>query len=214
MSKLIDLTGKQYGRLTVLSKAESGDGRTRWNCKCDCGNELIVHGLNLKKGRTKSCGCLNKELTSRRFTSHSMSRTRICKIWYGIIKRCENPKNAAYKFYGGRGISICKEWRDDFMSFYRWSVENGYSDSLSIDRINVNGNYEPGNCRWAVPKEQQNNTTRNHYVTYLGKTKSIAEWADEYSISYSALLQRITKLKWSTKRALETPERGKAGCIL
>lgn len=139
---------------------------------------------------------------------HGMYRTRIYRIWKGIKRRCLNPNNEYYKDYGGRGISVCKEW-EDFKNFYNWAMNSGYSDTLTIDRINNDGNYDPDNCRWVTQKVQNNNTRKNHYLTYKGKTKSMAEWSEITGIPYSTLKGRINSLHWSVEKTIETPTREK-----
>ena len=119
--------------------------------------------------------------------------------------RCYNSNQWNYQYYGGRGIKVCDEWKNNYNSFYNWALENGYQDNLSIDRIDTNGNYEPSNCRWVTDKEQKNNTRRNHYITYKGKTQSMSKWAEEINISYTTLRSRINTNKWSIEKAFTTP---------
>ena len=202
MSKLINLVGKRFNRLTVIKYM----GKSKWLCKCDCGNETIVDSHNLRTNHTKSCGCYNKEKFKQRFTTHGLSTTRIYKIYLGIKKRCYNKNYREFHLYGGRGIKVCQEWLDDFMSFYIWSGANGYKDDLTIDRIDVNGNYESTNCRWITQAEQNLNTRKNHYITYNGITMSMKQWAEKCNLSYSTLQHRIYR-NWNVEKALLTPQR-------
>ncbi|MDA8228733.1 MAG: hypothetical protein M0T74_13750 [Desulfitobacterium hafniense] len=203
MSELRDLTGQKFGRLTVITRAESDKrGSARWFCHCDCDNETTVMSYRLISGRTQSCGCMQKELTSKRFTTHGKANTRIYGIWTAMKKRCESPYDSSYESYGGRGIKVCEEWHE-FESFHRWAITNGYADNLSIDRKNTNGNYEPSNCRWVNNKIQANNKSNNHMLTFKGKTQTMAMWCDDLGIPRQRLENRIRR-GWSTQRALTT----------
>ena len=137
--------------------------------------------------------------------THGMYNTRLYDIWVNMKQRCFNPNDQAYQNYGGRGIAVCDEWKDDFQAFYDWSVSNGYQDGLSIDRINNDGNYSPENCRWTDRNVQNRNRRNNHKITYNGVTKTVVEWAEEKNIPYELLLNRLNKLGWSVERALTTP---------
>lgn len=201
--KLSDLTGKKFGRLTVVKRVENKGHETMWLCRCDCGNQKNITAGNLKSHKTKSCGCIRKEIPNG--TRHSYSNTRIYNLWGCMIQRCHNPKNPKYVKYGARGIIVCDEWKNDFENFRRWSFANGYNDNLTIDRIDVNGNYEPSNCRWTTIKEQANNTRRNHYITYKGETKTLKQWSEDLGINYSTLRSRVTSLNWTTEKAFSTP---------
>ncbi len=154
------MIGQRFGRLTVIAEGErpNGKGVKHWICQCDCGNiTRPVSGSSLRLGRTKSCGCIHREGLARRNTTHGKYHTRLHGIWNGMKQRCNNPNNHKYKDYGGRGISVCVEWEDDFGAFYEWSMSNGYAEGLSVDRIDNDGNYCPGNCRWATATEQRHN---------------------------------------------------------
>ena len=204
MGKLIDLTGQRFGRLKVIARAENTrQGKPQWLCECDCGNRKIVYGYSLTRGATKSCGCLLKETTITKNTTHGKRHMRIYRIWASIHERCNYPAHKYYKNYGGRGIRVCAEW-DDFFMFYEWALANGYQEGLTIDRIDTNGNYEPSNCRWVTMKVQNNNRRNNHLVTYKGQTKTLSEWAEEFQINRYTLYKRI-QAGWSVEKALETP---------
>lgn len=202
--KKIDLTGKKFGRLTVL--AESGRNKNNhiiWLCKCDCGNEKNVLGDSLRRGHTLSCGCLALEKLSKRSYKHGYSNERLYRIWAGIKTRTTNKNRREYPNYGGRGIRMCSEWFSDYLVFRKWALENGYGDSLSIDRIDVNGNYEPSNCRWANDNVQMNNQRSNHLITCNGKTQNIAQWSKETGIPRPTISSRIFKYKMTPEKALQ-----------
>lgn len=215
-----NLKGKKFGRLTVLERVGSNKHRiSLWKCICDCGNETIVNATHLRNGKTKSCGCLQKDKVRENHLKHNQSYSKLYANWCNMRYRCNVPTNLNYYKYGARGISVCKEWdntENGFHNFYEWSIANGYKEtpndkgrnSLSIDRIDNDGDYCPENCRWVNATTQQNNMRRNHLITYNGKTQSIAEWAREFNIPYNVFNTRINH-NWSIERAITQPIRKK-----
>lgn len=194
-----DLSGKRFGKLTVIKPAENINeylGNKKWLCKCDCGRESVVRSNYLKNGHTTSCGCLQRERVHEARFKHGDSNNRLFNIYEKIKRRCYNPKDHNYKEYGGRGIRVCNEWLDKdsgYINFKTWALSNGYKEDLSIDRIDVNGNYEPCNCRWATFKIQANNKRCNRRIVIDGVEKTAAEWADYYSIPVSRIYYRLKR---------------------
>lgn len=191
---LIDLTGKQFGYWEVLKRTSNGKyNQSMWLCRCKCGNEKIVSGNDLRRGKTISCGCYRKDLISNRFSTHKQSKTRLYRIWCAIKKRCFNTNAYYYNRYGGRGITMCEEWKDNFVSFYNWSIINGYKENLSIDRTDNDGDYIPNNCRWVEPKIQQRNKHNNHREYFSGKLLCLADIAELTGYSFKAIQHRIKR---------------------
>ena len=153
--KIIDLTGQRFGRLVVLERAESRGGATYWRCQCDCGNIREVYAADLRSGKHKSCGCAKHD--NKASLVHGGVGTRLYRIWLGMKQRCLNERNRDFPLYGGRGITVCEAWRTSFPAFRDWAMQNAYANNLTIDRIDVNGNYEPSNCRWVTMAEQNQN---------------------------------------------------------
>ena len=213
MGKRIDLTGQTINGIHVDSFAYVGAGKAKkafWNCTCYCGNKFVVESLKLRSGHTKSCGCYKRKVTGDTHRRHGATsggkKLRLYTIWRDMRKRCRNPKTCFHKNYVDRGIRVCDEWQT-YEVFRDWALKNGYNDSLSIERIDVNGNYTPDNCKWIPIKEQALNKTTTHYLTYNGETKPMCVWSRELGISYGMLEGRINRSKWDTKKALETPPR-------
>jgi len=185
-----DLTGQRFGRLTVLGYAgKNNQNRAMWNCRCECGNEVIARTDNLKSGDKKSCGCLNNERRSQwciaRNTTHGKAHTRLYRVWCAMRQRCKDKKLPEYKNYGGRGVRVCTEWENDFQAFYDWAMANGYDKTAphgkcTIDRIDVNGDYSPENCRFADTYQQARNKRNNRYITHNGITMLQTDWARHY----------------------------------
>ena len=196
------MIGKVFSRLIVLSLFGTNKHRQRvWNCLCECGTITQVATLSLNNGNTQSCGCLGRDSTSERFTIHGLSHSRLYQIWNGMVKRCYNSKSESYQHYGLRGIIICDAWRDDFLAFYNWALVNGYRDDLTIDRIDVNGNYEPNNCRWATYDEQAHNR-RNAVLTeddvraIRKDARVLREIAADYGIACNTVSNIKNRNRW------------------
>ncbi|MCD8376221.1 MAG: hypothetical protein LUD69_04705 [Oscillospiraceae bacterium] len=199
-----DLTGNRYGRLVVVSEAEYKKPYRMWNCVCDCGNTTVVRGTSLTSGHTTSCGCFQRDCASSANTKHGMYKHRLYRIYGHMVRRCCDEREAGYKNYGGRGIRVCDGWKNSFEKFAEWAYDNGYQDDLTIDRIDVNGNYEPSNCRWVTQKVQANNTRRNRMLEFNGETHTMGQWADILGLSYNLVDSRIFR-GWDVERALTEP---------
>ena len=222
-SKLLE-KGQKFGRLTVIELDHvehtiDNSGKTcnkeYYKCVCECKNEVIVLKDYLKNGHKRSCGCLHKEVTREKFLgankTHGMSETRLFYIWKTMKVRCNCKTNKNYKYYGGRGITICQEWLEDFMNFYNWSIANGYNENapknaITLDRIDNNKGYCPENCRWTSQKVQANNNRHNHPITYNGETKNIGEWAEVFNLTRHIILNRLRK-GWSLDKTFMTPKK-------
>lgn len=202
-----DITGEKFGKLTVIKRNgyttdKDGKRTSLWLCKCECGNEVTTTQHNLVTGGRKSCGCLRNKIKESH-THHNMSHTRIYGIYNGMLTRCYNKNDMHYKYYGERGIKVCDIWKNDFLSFYKWAMDNGYKEDLSIDRINVNGNYEPNNCRWADSQTQSENTRKNVRYNVYGESLLIREIHEKYNIPISTLKGRMKKYNISMEEAIE-----------
>lgn len=167
MSKVINMTGKRFGRLVVVERAKNNKrGLAMWKCVCDCGNEVVVSGANLRQGITHSCGCLSRDTTTQRSIKHGGAvrgkAERLYRVWRSMIGRCEYEKSNSYRWYGARGIRVCKEWRESYPAFREWALSAGYQEDAkrgkcTLDRIDVNGDYTPENCRWTDMRTQNQN---------------------------------------------------------
>ena len=209
MPKYIDMTGARYGKLTVIMRADDApSGQKRWLCRCDCGKETIVHGQSLRSGHTVSCGCyrkaINAEMGKQKLTKHGGARTRLYRIWKGMKQRCRDENSTRYQSYGGRGISVCEEWIDDFSAFQEWALKNGYQDDLTIDRKDTNGNYEPSNCQWISNKDQQANKRNNRVIECNGDIHTLSEWSKITGVKEGTIAYRL-KAGWPIEKALKEP---------
>lgn len=209
MINFIDLTGQRFGRLVVIERIKNDEkGYVQWLCQCDCGNKIKVFSNNLRKGNTKSCGCLRKDKAKEIFTKHKKCNSRLYVVWRDMKRRCTNPHSKDFINYGARGIKVCKDW-ENFKIFEEWAIKNGYDEKAqkgkcTLDRINNNGNYQPNNCRWVTAKEQANNRKSNHYITINNKTHTIAQWAEIYQIKPYIITNRIRR-NWNEIDAVITP---------
>lgn len=197
----IKLEGKRFGRLFVVGIAEkppnSKNRHSRWLCSCECGNMVTVSSDKLKNGDTKSCGCLKSELSTEKIKkygkphkTHGESKGRLYNIYNHMKRRCHDEKNKKYPDYGGRGITVCPEWRDSFEAFRDWAMANGYRDDLTIDRRDNDGPYSPENCRWTTNKEQQNNKRTSHKVSFNGEEITLAQLSEKTGLPMKTLWWR------------------------
>lgn len=202
-----DLTGMQFGRLTVIERAENDRfGNAHWVCQCNCNGPnslIIVDGHSLRSGRTQSCGCLHKE----KVTTHNGSGTPLYGVWYDMRHRCNYDNDENYENYGGRGITVCDDWNNDFALFRDWALENGYEQGLTIDRIDNNLGYYPDNCQWTTMKVQCNNRRSNIIYSMNGEAHTLSEWCDIVNLPYKTVLARINDHGWTFEQAITTPIR-------
>lgn len=209
-----DFIGETFHYWTVISDVGLvNHGKIKLNsvfCKCKCGTEKVLSISSLNTGRSKSCGCYAAELRKKRMTIHGLGRHPLYSVWFSMISRCEKPTDAHYGDYGGRGISVCKEWKDDFMNFYNWAILNGWEPGLENDREDNNGNYEPSNCRFVTRKVNCRNKRDNRIISYKGQTKTFVEWAEYFNLPRGLLKDRINKCKWPLEKAFTTPIKHRA----
>jgi len=207
-----NVSGQKFDRLTAIKIAGKRAKANLWLCACDCGNETTATVSQLKRGDKTSCGCKKKEPKGPRpdlaqrnkdRATHAMTGSYTYSSWIAMKSRCFDPKDKDYPRWGGRGIKVCKAWADSFIQFYKDMGER--PTGHTIDRINNEGDYEPGNCRWALPKTQSNNTRSNYYIEYQGRTQTAKQWAEEIGIvEYKTLLYRL-RTGWDTHAAMTTP---------
>ncbi len=198
-SQFKNRTGERHGRLTVLAYA----GGKQWQCRCDCGRELSVRSTNLASGNTRSCGCLQAEITGNWSRSHGLTYSGEYNSWCAMISRCHNPDNNTYHLYGARGVTVCRRWRDSFEAFLA-DMGRKPTPTHSINRVNNDIGYQPDNCVWATSKEQGRNKRNNHRLTYLGETLCIADWSDRTGLGQRTIWYRLWR-GWTVERTLTTP---------
>lgn len=203
MGAPIDLLGRQFGRLVVVAPAEgrrspNGKARRYWHCRCECGQELDVLASNLTCGYTTSCGCLQKERAIEANQTHGDTDGRLYNVWCSMKARCFNPNEPAYHRYGGRGIAVCDEWKDDYAAFKKWAMALGYDPEAprgqcTLDRIDNDKGYSPQNCRWVTQQEQMNNVSYNHRLEYQGDVHTMAEWARIFRMPYGTFQTKLRR---------------------
>lgn len=199
--------GAIFARLTVVGFAgRDRHNHPRWVCKCECGGDLIASAYSIRRGLTKSCGCLKRERTAamgRANRTHGMRRSPEWDVWSSMRNRCLNPRAQAYALYGGRGIKVCDRWKESFEAFLA-DMGPRPSPDHSLDRIDNDGDYEPGNCRWACRLTQGNNRRTSRYLTHGGRTQTLMEWSRETGLGYSTIRERLRR-GWDVSAALTTP---------
>lgn len=193
----LDLTGERYGRLVVLNEEPSNSEHRKWRCICDCGRYKTVSQSDLRTGKTTSCGCYHKEMIGKINYKHggTRQRERLYTVWRNMKQRCENPENKDYKWYGGKGVAVCEEWRD-YRAFRAWATANGYAEGLTIDRIDSDGPYSPKNCRWITNSENSKRVVHVESARFLcvnGETRNESQWAKEIGVTQAAISGWISK---------------------
>ena len=206
------LLGTKSGKLVAISMFQKRTSRGQmvdcFKCKCECGGEATPTAANFASGNSSSCGCKAKAAAVSRalaMAKHNMSHTPEHRAWSGMIERCFNWKNKDFKNWGGRGITVCDEWRKDFLRFYQY-IGPRPAVGYSVDRINVDGNYEPGNVKWSTSREQQRNRRNNRLLTINGDTATFKEWCDRHGLKDDCVRRRIKSYGWSIEKALTTPK--------
>ena len=205
---LKDLTGMRFGRWQVLERSANRGKAIMWLCRCDCGNISVIHGTSLKSGTSTQCKQCRD--THRPIRKHGLTHTPLYRVWCRMKGCTSNPRHQDYTWYGAKGIRVCTEWSNDFVKFYDWAISNGYEKGLTIDRIDVLGNYEPSNCRWITIQEQSRNRTDNVKLTHNGVTHTLVEWGELTGIKMSTLSARYHK-GWSSDKILSTDSFARGG---
>lgn len=190
-----DNLGEKYGRLTVVEFVDRKHSSDRYKFLCECGNEKICYLANVKRGTTKSCGCLLKERAIKRMTKHGESKTRLYKIYTGMQSRCYREYTKSYKSYGAKGITICDEWNESFLKFKEWALNNGYQEDLSIERVDPSGNYEPSNCKWIARKLQNDNKKNTIFIEHDGRKHSMRKMCRDKGIKYTTVYEYAKRNK-------------------
>lgn len=200
MGQFVDITGQRYGTLIAIHPTErrTKGGGYIWRFKCDCGNTKDIPANSVRTGMVKSCGCQYKYVCEQ--------DKRLFTIWVNMRQRCSNPNSPNYNRYGARGIKVCDDW-ESFKKFRKWSIQNGYNDSLTIDRIDNDCGYNPGNCRWTTVLQQQRNRGNNHLITYKGETRCLSEWSEILGISRMAIMLRLSRYGYTVEEAFTKPVR-------
>lgn len=198
-----DITGMKFNFIMPIRCVGSEHKKRLWECKCDCGNVFVTEATLIISGHTKSCGCWKRYINSQLHRTHGQTGTRLNRIWRGMKSRCNNPHVKDFSYYGGRGIKVCKEWSDSFESFRDWANSNGYAENLTLDRIEVNDNYTPDNCRWVDRLTQSRNKRDNVCLTLYGKTKTLMEWSEILGFDRHTIRHRLDR-GWSVEKTLTT----------
>lgn len=198
--RIKDYTMTKLKYCQVLYYIHEKGKNSKWLCLCNCGNLFVTTACSIRDRENLSCGCMIGK--SHEKHGYIKLNQRLYKIHNAMVERCYNVNHKQYKHYGGRGIAVCNEWRNDFMNFYEWAMNNGYKEELTIDRVDVNGNYEPTNCRWATAKQQGRNRRTCRYFTINDETHNLSEWCEILNLNYKRVYNRLYK-GWSIEKALE-----------
>ena len=204
-----DISGQKVGKWAViryLGAIHPGQTTTYYLCRCECGVERPVNSSALRRGKSISCGCYQREVARNRWTIHGLNDHPLRSHYHAMKSRCYDTRNMGYPNYGGRGVKICQEWLDSYPAFVEWALNSGWAEGLTIDRIDVNGDYSPDNCRWITRAEQSHNTRRNKFYTYQGQTKTLTQWSRDLKIPYERLRGRLRKCGCTFEEAVKMEE--------